>query len=476
MARFKFFRTIRGRFAALTAGLLAIALVAFGLFVYASMRRALYQAIDDELLLAADATSAIALEDGRLIENEPITQSLVTARSRSQDISIRLLGHEGQVLHTSGEYPFTKALPVTYTSSFFVSYFEPKRQVTLRYYSAPIVLGKQTLGTVQVAQSLSAADGTLRQLSLVVTLGIPVLITLAAISAYFIASRTLEPIDQMTRTAFTITASDLSARIELPNTQDEVSRLAATFDEMLDRLESSFQRERRFIADASHELRTPLTAMNAILSVIREQRRTVEDYEAALDDLNQVNNRMRALVEKLLQVARAESAARTVRETVNLSQLVCDLCETMQGLAEQKQLRLVCACSDGILVLGDADALLRLFINLLDNAIKYTDTGEVHMRSEVDAAHKLARIRIRDTGRGIPPQDLLKIFDRFYRADPSRSAAGFGLGLTIAQDIARSHGGHIEASSMIGEGTTFTVTLPMLPPPGRGTTKKVEGS
>jgi heavy metal sensor kinase len=287
---------------------------------------------------------------------------------------------------------------------------------------------------------------------------VPLVVITAAIGSYMLVSRALEPIDVMTRTARIISASDLSARLNLPKTEDELSRLAETFDDMLDRLESSFNRERRFLADASHELRTPLTAMQSILSVMREQRRTPEDYERALDDLSEVNARMRGLVEKLLMLARSESPAAMAREQVHLNELLCDICETMQPVAEQRRLALGCQCDEPLCVNGDTDALLRLFLNLIDNAIKYAERGAITVQA--NSAGKMARVQVVDTGKGIAPADLPHIFDRFYRADPSRSEAGFGLGLSIVRDIARQHGGNVEASSVAGKGTTFTVTLP----------------
>jgi signal transduction histidine kinase len=191
---------------------------------------------------------------------------------------------------------------------------------------------------------------------------------------------------------------------------------------------------------------------------MREQRRTPEDYERAMDDLADVNERMRALVERLLQASRAESPVQLVKELVNLSELLNDLGETMQPIAQQRDLALSTQCASGLYVLGDIDALLRLFINLIDNALKYTDAGFVQVTAQ--ARQGLVQVEVSDSGRGIAPEDLPHIFDRFYRADPSRSATGFGLGLTIVQDIVRRHNGKMNVTSEVGRGTTFAVALP----------------
>jgi signal transduction histidine kinase/DNA-binding LacI/PurR family transcriptional regulator len=225
-------------------------------------------------------------------------------------------------------------------------------------------------------------------------------------------------------------------------------------------LDESFRRERQFTADASHELRTPLAAMQAILSVIREKHRTAEAYEQALADLAEETDRLRGIVENLLHLARSDAAPEPVRESVDLTTLLHDVTDSLRALAEAKGLTLTCVASDGLTVCGDSDGLIRLFLNLLDNAIKYSEQGEIVVRAELDLAGPMIRVKITDMGLGIAAEHLPRIFNRFYRVDASRSSRGAGLGLTIALDIARAHGGTIEAGSTPGVGTTFTVLLP----------------
>jgi heavy metal sensor kinase len=453
----KRFKTIRLRFTLWTATFVALVLIVLGTYIYFSLQRTLYQTIDSELKLAAETVLSVALEDGRLTFNEPILANARTAASRSRGISFKLANVQGDVLFEVGVHaPNLDTGNVTAPA--FQTYHDATLNTDVRTYGEPIMIRGEHVATVQVAQALNSVDEVMRRLLFALAFGVPLVVITAAIGSYIIVSRALEPIDAMTRTARIISASDLSARLNLPKTEDEVGRLAETFDEMLDRLESSFDRERRFLADASHELRTPLTAMQSILSVMREQRRTPEDYERAMDDLSEVNARMRGLVEKLLMLARSQSPAAMAIERVHLNELLCDIVETMQPLAAQRGLALHCACEKDVCVKGDTDALLRMFLNLIDNAIKYTERGSVTVQAS--SAGKLARVQIIDTGMGIAPADLPHIFDRFYRADPSRSEAGFGLGLSIVRDIARQHGGNVEASSVAGKGTTFTVTLP----------------
>jgi heavy metal sensor kinase len=455
----KRFRTIRIRFSLWTATFVALVLIVLGTYIYFSLQRTLYQTVDNELKLAAETVLSVALEDGRLTANEPILANPRTSASRSRGISLKLVDMRGMVLFEVGVHaPDLK--PETITAPLFETYHNDALNTDVRTYGEPILIEGEHVATVQTAQALNSVDEVMGRLLFALAFGVPLVVITAAIGSYILVATALEPIDLMTQTARIISASDLSARLNLPKTDDEVGRLAETFDDMLDRLESSFDRERRFLADASHELRTPLTAMQSILSVMREHRRTPEDYERALDDLSEVNARMRGLVERLLMMARSESPAAMAHEPVQLDALLCDICETMQPMAQQRGLVLTCDCSEPLCLMGDTDALLRMFLNLIDNAIKYTERGAITVQA--NSAGKLARVQVIDTGMGIAPRDLPHIFDRFYRADPSRSETGFGLGLSIVRDVARQHHGNVEVSSVAGKGTTFTVTLPKM--------------
>jgi signal transduction histidine kinase len=269
----------------------------------------------------------------------------------------------------------------------------------------------------------------------------------------------LSPIDRITHIAQKIAGGeDLSARLNLPGSGDEVSRLATTFDAMLARLDGSFRRERQFIADASHELRTPLAAMQAILGVVREGVRSSREYRLAMDDLAVETDRLRGLMEDLLRLARGEDRTTLTREPVNLSNLLTDVIDSLQPLAEAKDLVLHSQVAEGLAMNGDMDALIRLFVNLIDNAIKYTERGKITVGARAEVDKIIASVT--DTGIGIPATQLPHIFDRFYRVNPARPSGGAGLGLAIARQIARLHGGSLEVVSTLGAGSTFTVTLP----------------
>jgi signal transduction histidine kinase len=228
---------------------------------------------------------------------------------------------------------------------------------------------------------------------------------------------------------------------------------------MLARLDESFERERRFTADASHELRTPIAAIQVIVGTTLENHRSSADYEQALVDIAEEAERLRTVSEDLLLLARGDRHQPAARERVDLALLLDDVTASMRPLAEEKGLTLKLDASGPLSLQGDTDRLIRLFVNLLDNAIKYTEKGTITVTAG-HAPDKQLCITVADTGVGIAPNHVPHIFERFYRTDASRSTRGTGLGLTIAQEIAQAHGGTIQVESSVGVGTSFTVLLP----------------
>ena len=458
------FRTLRARFALWTAGLMFIALAIFGAFVYALLGRSLYQGADEVLQLSARQASAVlTYEDGRLSASDDLAESDITAASRSQGVSIRIFNAKGERVQATGFYGGVSVNPPDFQALEKGAYFNTVSiSEAVRFYTLPYSQnGKgKIVGAVQSAQTLGNVERTLSRLLLSLALGIPLLVIMSAAGGYGLATRVLRPIDRITQTARDISAADLSQRLNLPTTNDEVGRLATTFDSMLGRLDGSFKRERRFVDDASHELRTPLAAVKAILSVATEGERSTSEYKQALDDLAYEAGRMNDLVEDLLLMARSDDGRPLIREPVDIGMLISDLCESMQPTATERGLTLVCDVAPGSIVPGDFDALLRMLVNLEDNALKYTHRGGVRVHAKQVDAHVC--IEVIDTGPGIAPDALPYVFERFYRVDPSRRTPGSGLGLSISQDIARAHGGDISVVSILAQGTTFTVSLPGL--------------
>ncbi len=288
-------------------------------------------------------------------------------------------------------------------------------------------------------------------------------LALAMLGGWVLAAQALRPVDRMIQTARTIAAArDVSHRIPVPPTHDELRRLADTFNAMLASLEEANRTQQRFVADASHELRTPLTVIQGNLELIRcqpDMPATARDE--ALAEVEREANRLSRLVADLLALARADAGLQLQQHPVDLDALVLESFHSARRLARGQQLRL--DPFEPLQVCGNADRLRQLLLILLDNALKYTpDTGQVTLGLQRCADQ--AAIIVSDTGIGISDNDLPHVFERFYRADPARSRdpAGTGLGLPIAHWIVAQHGGSITLDSRPGCGTTIAIRLPLL--------------
>jgi heavy metal sensor kinase len=274
----------------------------------------------------------------------------------------------------------------------------------------------------------------------------------------------------MTRAAEQIAAGDLSERVPEPAQMDEIGRLAATFNDMISRLQAAFERQKQFTSDASHELRTPLAVMRGDIEVTLRRERSNEEYKRALTSNLEEIMRLSRLVEDLLTLARGDTGRVELRcEPVDLNDLCRRMAEYITPLADQRDQTLIYEPPLGaetapVTISADMLRIKQLLLNLLDNAIKYTERrGKITLGLKTE--EKVAIITVTDTGRGIPPEDLPHIFERFFRRSAKtadRTAAGFGLGLSIVKWIVDSHGGRIEAKSEVGKGTEFIVRLPLL--------------
>lgn len=455
-------KTLRFRFALWTSILFLVILTGFGFYLYISMARNLNSTIDASLSLnAAQVVASLNIDESyQIVQADSIMEEPETNDLLQHGYTIRLVDPEGNLLHQFGLHQELLPTPsLTSESPFFSTINDTSTKTGIRVYTSPIIENDRFIAILQVAQSLEQVQTTLQRLLITLLVSIPLVVVIAGLSGYWLAARALRPIDQITSTARRISAEDLSERLNLPDTNDEVGRLANTFNAMLNRLDKAFQRERQFTADASHELRTPLTAMQAILGITRERPRTVKEYQQVLDDLSEETDRLRTLTENLLQLARGETKNKSTSEQVNLSDLIRDVCESLRPLIEAKGVLLKGEIADNLFFNGDSDALIRLFVNLLDNALKYTEQGRICVSAKSQS--KGIKIVITDTGQGIEADDLPHIFNRFYRADKSRSTPGSGIGLTIARQIVEDYGGTIRAESEgVGKGSSFEIIFP----------------
>ena len=292
--------------------------------------------------------------------------------------------------------------------------------------------------------------------------GLAVIVFLAALGSCVIIGRSLRPLRRITESAREITdGSDLSRRIQLSPGRDEVHELADTFNDMMGRLERSFDAERQFTSDASHELRTPVTVILAECEMAEKMSEDTEAVQESVTEIHKQARKMSELIGKLLAYTRLEQGTRRIdREELDLSGLVEDVCEEQRTVAA-RNIRIECEASHDVLVNGDVALLISLVQNLVTNAVKYGKDGG-HVWVKVYSEGSKACVSVRDDGIGIGEEDLACIWNRFYQADRSRSdeSRGIGLGLSLAQQIARLHGGRITASSRPGEGSEFIFSMP----------------
>ena len=309
---------------------------------------------------------------------------------------------------------------------------------------------------------LKEGDAELVLLARVLAAAVPLALLVSAGVAYLLARKALAPVDALRRSAEAITADRLHERLPVPNPDDELGKLAATVNAMIERLERSFAEVRRFTADASHELRTPLTAIRVEAEAALDRVATTEEYRALVGSVLEECGRMARLTDQLLALAREDAGvAHGGPVPVDLGGLVGGVAEALRPVVEAKRLALVAELATGVVVCGDPVRLRQVAMNLIDNAAKYTPEGG-SIRVTVGRADGRAVFTVADTGEGIPAEHLPRVFDRFYRVDKARSRemGGTGLGLAIAKSVVAAHGGVIELTSAVGVGTTVTVTLP----------------
>jgi two-component system OmpR family sensor kinase len=341
------------------------------------------------------------------------------------------------------------------------------RDEVQRSYARRFSIGKEEC-TLLVLQSLRRQREFLGSVISAFGLAIPLAILFASGGGYFLARRSLSPVVEMSAQAGRIGADNLHERLPVRNTQDELGHLAASFNNLLDRLDHSFEHQRRFMADASHELRTPVAILCGEADVTLSQpSRSPEDYRASLDILRAEAGRLKHIVEDLFTLARADAGQHPLTLTnFYLDELITECSRSMKTLAAAKQITLTCNASKELPIEADEALLRRMIVNLLDNAIKYTSPGGI-VSVSFDAEDSQYVVTVSDTGQGIPLDLQPRIFERFFRADKVRSRSGgdgdgggAGLGLSISQWIAQAHGGKLELTRSDQDGSTFTVHLP----------------
>ncbi|MFQ5532422.1 MAG: sensor histidine kinase [Candidatus Methylomirabilales bacterium] len=333
----------------------------------------------------------------------------------------------------------------------------------VRVVTMPVVEAGVITGLIQVGMSQQSLYETRHHFLLIMAALLPLGLLLAGGGGWVLARRALKPVDRMAEAARRMSAEHLAERLETTGAGDELDRLAKTLNEMLGRLDAAFHQIRQFSADASHELQTPLTILKGEFEVALRTPRSPEEYQRTLISALEEIDRISHLVEGLLLLARADAGVlRMDRRPVDLAQVVEEVYGHAKVLADGQSITLRLDSIDHVSIQGDYERLRRLVLNLVDNGIKYTPPGgQVTLSLHRDGGW--ASLKVSDTGIGLGRDEQQRIFQRFYRASESRARGegGAGLGLCIAQSIAEAHSGRIQVDSTPGQGSTFTLLLPL---------------
>jgi two-component system, OmpR family, sensor kinase len=455
------FRSIRWNLLGWQAVILVAVVIGFGATLFLRVRYATLEQVDADLLGAAQVVAAKLQQTGSAGGLEIPEVYRYRFGTASADAPYLVVWNaDGRVhyasdgaradLRSSSELPATKSPRLFYQRD-----RGPYREVIVRGPSDTQILVGRKIGRErnELRRLLWWVSGT--------GLGI---VGLGLVWAWFLSRRILAPVEQMTRMAERISASNLSQRIDESMIKSELGRLAQVLNLTFARLHASFERQARFTTDASHELRTPTSVVLSQSELALAKQRSPEEYREALGACYRAAKRMESLVNGLLTLTRIDAGQLEIgHEPVDLLEVVKSSVALLKPLADQKMIELRCDLQV-VQITGDAERLCQVVANLLNNAITYNHEGG-QVRLHLAAEEYNAVLSVSDTGIGIPENDLPRIFERFYRADKARNgvSGGVGLGLAICQDIVLSHGGIIDVTSVIGEGTTFTMRLPLRP-------------
>jgi len=386
------------------------------------------------------------------------------------NILVKIFDADGQPIVSSNDTPdamfisleaFRGVLKGKSRFDHFTAQLPMSKPLPLRVFTSAVIEDGKVAYIVQVAIPLTQLYLALNRLKAILFLLLPLTVFLTGTAGAFLAQMTLNPVEEMIKTIRQIKADNLKLRVKIPNTNDEIRRLADTFNDMLFELDRSFSTQRQFLQDVSHELKTPLTILKGEMEVTLKKVRSTQEYEEILLSSLEEIDKIGQIIGNLLMLAKLEIKETPRQMTMlGLNMTVKEIIDDMDVLAKQKNIKINFWAEEKIHLAADENQVRQLFINLLDNAIKYTPAyGSIFVNLTKDK--DTAQIKIRDTGMGIPQEDQPFIFDRFYRVDKARSSPGFGLGLSIVKSIVEVHHGRIQVESHPAQGAVFTVNLPL---------------
>ncbi|MDO8525224.1 MAG: ATP-binding protein [Candidatus Omnitrophota bacterium] len=489
-----FYKSIRFKITIVYMAILAVTLSIFSAILYHQVSRSLYDNMDAILSSRAEGiVSAIstywateklgparygavpeAQFGGEHIDFATIAQRWVEARSKDPkllNIIIQIFDARGEIVASSkktqgissvSEQTLFAALQGRSTFDTLTSSFPTKRAQLFRVFITPAIQKDRVEYIVQVASPLDSITAAMNSLKVTLFLLFPLTVLITGVMGAVLATLTLRPVDSMIRAIHDITAENMKMKLSIPKTKDEIQKLAETFNDMLARLDNAFTSQRHLFEDLSHELKTPLTILKGEFEVVLKKARLPEDYEAVIRSSLEEIDKMTMLVENLLMLASLESKKTMPEKKVfDLNNLIKSVVSNINRLAEHKKIDLTFSGKENIPIVGNEKELRQVFLNVIDNAVKYTPEGGSIMTIVEKLSDNSARVTVKDTGIGIPSTDVVHIFDRFYRARSPVSSYGFGLGLSIVKAIVDAHNGCIKVESEPGKGASFIITLPL---------------
>jgi heavy metal sensor kinase len=465
-------RSIRTRLTGWYALVLTVMLIVYATGVFVAVRHEFLEQFDGQLHDDFETAEGLltSMPDGRVAW---IGDRHLDPDDDEVRIVYEIWSSSGEQIHRSGT---SAQLPPIPLGSAGVRYrYETVAATAERWrtLTATTTIGGHAV-VLRVSRSEERLRGQLREVLVVLVLGLPLVVVLAGVGGFILARRALAPIDRLASDAQRITAERLHERLTTPNPTDEIGRLTTVINDTFARLESSFDQLRRFTSDASHELRTPLAVVRGLGEAAVAQRRSPEGYEEAIGSMLEEIDRMTNLVETLLRLSQGDAdTIRLSREPVDLGQLVRDVAGSLGILAEERDQRLTLDITDGVVVSADRLVLREALTNVLDNAIKYGPVGS-RVALRVERSRDEAVLAIEDEGPGIAPEHRERVFHRFFRVDEARSRdrGGAGLGLAIAKWAVEIHGGKIAVNGRAGGGSEFQIVLPFASSVGTTGTQK----
>lgn len=453
-------KSIKTRLLLLLIPVFALIMTSLGFLLYTRLDNIVMEMVDHVLSGKADLVKGLVSADHGEIEFE---MSHVTFGDYSIDAS----GHYFEIADAKG-VSLVKSISLGNHTLTGLRYPENKGYLMgTGPYQEPLrifIEEFQVIGegfVIYVAEDIKEELLLLKIFKIFILIAFPMTIVIIAIASSAVIRFSLKPLTSFSRQIGLITENRLHERIDSQGVDSELQEIAYSFNETMDRLEKAFQAQKDFLSDASHELRTPTAVIKSAVDVTLRRERSAAEYKEALETVKHAAGRMAGLIDRLLKLSRLEIGQERKKETVSLKDILSLTLKTISPLAEAQGINIYMEKAVDATVEGDKDQLSELFLSIVDNSIKYNSpNGSV--RLSIELSGHWAAVKVADTGIGIGPEALDKVFDRFYREDMSRGEIpGTGLGLPIAKSIAEFHGGRIEVESKVGEGSIFTVYLPL---------------